>query len=78
MTGFVPYFGYRDAATALDWLGNAFGFETTQDYRDDRGAVIHAEMTFGDGSMMLGTGEPPKSDTSRSGTYHRPPTASMS
>ena len=24
-----PYFGYRNAAAAFDWLADAFGFETT-------------------------------------------------
>jgi uncharacterized glyoxalase superfamily protein PhnB len=55
----VPYFSYRDAAAALDWLEQAFGFERSQDYRDDAGIVIHAEMTFGGGALMLGTGDPP-------------------
>jgi uncharacterized glyoxalase superfamily protein PhnB len=67
MSSFVPYFSYRDAAAALDWLARAFGFEKTQDYRDDEGKVIHAEMTFGGGTIMLGTGEPPEHDS-------RPPT----
>ncbi len=26
----VPYFGYRDAAAALRWLAEAFGFEEKQ------------------------------------------------
>ena len=65
MAGFVPYFSYRDAAAALDWLETAFGFERTQDYRDDSGTVLHAELSFGDGRMMVGSGEPPAPTTSR-------------
>ena len=59
MAGFVPYFSYRDAGAALDWPETAFGFERTWEYRDDSGTVIHAELRFGDGSIMLGSGEPP-------------------
>lgn len=67
MAGFMPYFSYRDAAAALDWLETAFGFERTRDYRDDSGIVIHAELRFGDARLMLGTGEPPAPDASRDG-----------
>jgi uncharacterized glyoxalase superfamily protein PhnB len=65
MAGFVPYLSYRDAAAALDWLETAFGFERTQDHRDDSGTVIHAELSYGDGRVMLGSGEPPADDPSR-------------
>ncbi len=33
---FYPYFGYKDAAAALDWLERAFGFETLYAARTDR------------------------------------------
>ena len=65
---FVPYFSYQDAAAALDWLEQAFGFERSQDYRDDAGGVVHAELTFGGGSIMLGTGNPPGGDPAPSET----------
>ena len=65
MAGFVPYFSYRDAGAALDWLETAFGFERTQEYRDDSGTVVHAELRFGDGSIMLGSGEPPAPEPGR-------------
>jgi uncharacterized glyoxalase superfamily protein PhnB len=65
MAGFVPYFSYRDAAAALDWLETAFGFERKQDYRDDSGTVVHAELRFGGGSVMLGSGDPPAPNPSR-------------
>ena len=55
----VPYFGYRDAAAALRWLADAFGFEEKQAFSDSDGAVMHAEMAFGGGVVMIGTGEPP-------------------
>ena len=55
----VPYFGYRDAAAALRWLSSAFGFEERQAYAAPDGTVMHAEMAFGGGVVMIGTGEPP-------------------
>lgn len=53
---FVPYLGYADADAALKFLESAFGFVTSADYRDDNGVVMHAEMQFGHGAIMLGTG----------------------
>lgn len=55
----VPYFGYRDAAAALRWLAEAFGFEEKQAFSAPDGTVMHAEMAFGGGVVMIGTGEPP-------------------
>jgi uncharacterized glyoxalase superfamily protein PhnB len=67
VTGFVPYFGYRDAAAALRFLSSAFGFETVTDWRGDNGSVVHAEMRFGDAVLMLGSG--PHGDPSGVGVY---------
>lgn len=52
---FYPYFGYKDAAAALDWLERAFAFETLYAARTDDGEVMHAEMRFGNGAIMMGT-----------------------
>jgi uncharacterized glyoxalase superfamily protein PhnB len=54
----APYFGYRGAAT-LRWLAEAFGFEERQAYAVSDGTVMLAEMAFGGGVVMIGTGEPP-------------------
>jgi uncharacterized glyoxalase superfamily protein PhnB len=48
-----PVLRYRDAAAALDWLEKAFGFTRAADYRDDDGNVVHAEMAFGNGMVMV-------------------------
>lgn len=50
-----PYFVYRDAAAALEWLAAAFGFEKTQAFPAPDGTIMHAEMRFGGGSIMLST-----------------------
>ena len=54
-----PYFSYRDARAAISWLETAFGFETVGAYPGEDGSIVHAEMRFGGGVLMLGTAEPP-------------------
>jgi uncharacterized glyoxalase superfamily protein PhnB len=51
-----PFIRYNDAAGAIEWLQNAFGFEKVADYRNDDGTVAHAELRIGSGMLMLGTG----------------------
>jgi uncharacterized glyoxalase superfamily protein PhnB len=50
----VPTLRYRDVAAAIDWLCTAFDFERHLLVPDDNGAVRYAELTFGDGMIMLG------------------------
>jgi uncharacterized glyoxalase superfamily protein PhnB len=50
-----PYFVYRDARAALEWLAAAFGFIPTSEIAADDGVVVHAEMSFGGSTIMLGT-----------------------
>lgn len=50
---------YEDAGAAADWLCRAFGFrETGERYSDDEGRVTHAEVSYGDGLVMLGFASP--------------------
>jgi uncharacterized glyoxalase superfamily protein PhnB len=55
MTTFYPALRYRDAPAAIDWLERAFGFERKEVHENPDGSVAHAEMTFGDGVLMLGS-----------------------
>ncbi|HEX3269633.1 MAG TPA: VOC family protein [Ktedonobacterales bacterium] len=70
-----PYFGYRDAALALQWLADAFGFEKTVEIHGPDGAILHAEMRFGAGAILLGTvddeqsGQVPKDTPAAHGIY---------
>jgi uncharacterized glyoxalase superfamily protein PhnB len=50
----VSCLNYKDATAAVDWLGRAFGFREHAVYRDDDGQVVHAELAFGNGLIMLG------------------------
>jgi len=49
----APYLLYEDAASAIDFLTRAFGFEEVM-RMDDEGVVNHAELRLGDDSIMLG------------------------
>ncbi len=50
----IPTFRYADAPAALDFLVDAFGFEVAMDVRDGD-LVEHAQLTLGDGMVMLGS-----------------------
>ncbi len=63
----VPYFGYRDAAAAIEWLSKAFGFKKTQAFPGPDGTIIHAEMSYGNGVIMLGTATEEQSPQAHSG-----------
>lgn len=52
----VPALRYRDAAAAIDWLCNAFGFAKHLVVPGENGAIAHAQLTFGNGMIMLGSG----------------------
>ncbi|MEU7316339.1 VOC family protein [Streptomyces sp. NPDC007083] len=50
-----PALTYRDPRAAVDFLQAAFGFEPVRVFEGDDGSVVHAELRFGDGLVMLGT-----------------------
>jgi uncharacterized glyoxalase superfamily protein PhnB len=55
----TPMLTYEDVDAAAEWLCTAFGFrETGERYKDDQGRVTHAELTLGDGVVMLGFASP--------------------
>lgn len=54
----IPCLRYRDPRAAIDWLVRAFGFVAQAVHHDAQGRVVHAQLTFGNGMVMLGpTGE---------------------
>lgn len=55
----IPALRYPDSNAALEWLCRAFGFSRRAAYTDDAGIVVHAELAFGNGMIMLG----PAADT---------------
>jgi uncharacterized glyoxalase superfamily protein PhnB len=50
-----PVLAYRDVPAAIDWLTSAFGFEQRLVVPDDDGTIMHAELSLGSGTIMLGT-----------------------
>jgi len=46
---------YRDPKAALEWLEKAFGFEPTMVILGEDGSLMHSEMRFGDGMIMVGS-----------------------
>lgn len=45
---------YKDPKAALKWLEEAFGFATSMVIVDENDVLVHAEMRFGDGLIMVG------------------------
>jgi uncharacterized glyoxalase superfamily protein PhnB len=39
----------------IDWLCNAFGFEKRVMFKGERDLVMHAELTYGGGMIMIGS-----------------------
>lgn len=59
---------YQDAARAIDWLCEAFGFEVRLRVEAEGGKIAHSELTYGpDGLIMVGEESSPK----RPGATHR-------
>ena len=52
---FIPSVIYKDQRAALRWLEQAFGFEPSMVLTDKDGNIAHAEMSFGDGVIMVGS-----------------------
>ena len=53
----IPGHRYRNAPAAIDWLCQVFGFERHAVYEGENGTIAHAELTLGDGMIMLGSGK---------------------
>lgn len=49
----TPSLRYRDAPAMIDWLCRAFGFARHAVYPNDSGGIAHAQLTFGNGMIML-------------------------
>jgi len=66
-----PTLRYADPKAAIAFLTEALGFVAGPVAVGDDGTIQHAELTFGDGVIMLGTrgAEPGPWDTGRAVTY---------
>jgi uncharacterized glyoxalase superfamily protein PhnB len=57
-------------AAAVEWLCKAFGFEKHFVLPGDDGTIVHAQLTFGNGMIMLGSERESEFDTDQ-----KPPSA---
>lgn len=51
----IPCLRYRNAPAAIDWLCAAFGFEKHAVHANPDGSIAHAQLSFGNGMIMLGS-----------------------
>jgi uncharacterized glyoxalase superfamily protein PhnB len=54
-TSVVPGMAYRNAPAAIEWLCRVFGFEKHAVHPGPDNTIMHAELTLGDGMIMLGS-----------------------
>lgn len=51
----VPYLSYADGKAACAFLEKAFGLRTITAFDGEDGTLMHAELAFGNGVIMVGT-----------------------
>ncbi|NTX03029.1 VOC family protein [Myxococcus sp. CA040A] len=49
----TPGLFYVNAPAAIDWLERAFGFQTRLKVEGGPGVIVHSELVFGEGVIML-------------------------
>lgn len=50
-----PYLNYEDTGAMMDWLERVFGLVPRHSQTDSDGVIVHAEMEFHDGVVMMGS-----------------------
>ena len=53
----IPCLRYREAPAAIDWLCEVFGFERHLVVPNDSGGIAHAQLSFGNGMVMLASAD---------------------
>ena len=61
----IPVLRYRNAPAAIDWLCRAFGFVKGLIVPNADGTVAHAQLSFGNGMIMLGSVMPDEKEFGR-------------
>ena len=51
----IPCLRYRNAPAAIEWLCQTFGFEKHLVVAGEGDTIVHAQLTFGNGMIMLGS-----------------------
>lgn len=68
--GIYPCLFYNDAPAAMEWLCRAFGLQKRFAVTEADGSIAHAELTFGDGVIMVNSAKPEKGWGSPQGLAH--------
>ena len=66
----IPTMRYNDATAAIEWLCEAFGFEKHLVVPGEDGTIVHAQLVFGNGMVMLGSARESEFDN-----LQKPPSA---
>ena len=66
----IPTMRYNDATAAIAWLCEAFGFEKHIVVPGEDGTIVHAQLVFGNGMVMLGSARASEFDN-----HQKPPSA---
>jgi uncharacterized glyoxalase superfamily protein PhnB len=48
---------YEAPAAAIDWLCSAFGFEVRLKIEGDKGTIVHSELVYAEGVVMVGSAD---------------------
>ena len=51
----IPSIRYKNCPEAIDWLARAFSFTPHFVVPGDQGEILHAQLTYGDAMIMLGS-----------------------
>src|SRR5262245_46296450 len=51
----IPGLTYHDAPAAIEWLCRAFGFEKHLVVPGEPGEILHSQLRFGNGMVMVGS-----------------------
>jgi len=54
-TTIIPAYRYTNAPAAIEWLCTVLGFERRAVYEGENGTIAHAELSLGNGIVMLGS-----------------------
>jgi uncharacterized glyoxalase superfamily protein PhnB len=58
----IPCVSYRNAPAAIEWLCTVFGFKQHLVVPGENNTITHAQLSFGNGMLMLGSAERPGSE----------------
>lgn len=53
----IPCLRYRNAPAAIEWLCNTFGFDKQMVVPGENNTILHAQLAFGNGMLMLGSAD---------------------